>query len=477
MNFVFNLDESSPVPLYKQLADNFVRAIETGILSPGQVIPSTYHLSDQHGVSRVTALRCYELLKRMGLVIAVQGGRTRVNPRLVPENSLSFAPTENNVSTRLSTIAKRLQLIEPRATNSSCYNFWIPEIFPHDYWWRMCNSISRERRELQQDQDANLRKAICALLFRTKGIHCDYRDVIIFPNTSTLISCLAATFAEPAEEVTVDRCAEQAIHAYTAMGAAVTPFASEQSAQPATSRIVHLNVCTISSAAAWEHCSDALTEWLMSDEQRILIEDDTQGMLAGFTHSPPLFERDKSRRTIYAGSFSSILGPICEVSYAVMPSKLRAATTIAKTWMPYGGNPILNAALLEFIERGQIDLLLRKLKTMFANKQRALLNALCKYSDVAKIVGSDRGVALSIWFAASQEHVSRASQEACLTLIAVPPQFRHHHFNHGSYWMIPIASICENTIAISIEKLFQRLSQDFTTLHNQSDPLHQFATI
>lgn len=476
MNFVFNLNESSPTPLYRQLADNFVQAIETGILSPGQVMPSTYHLSDQYGVSRVTTLRCYELLKRMGLVTAVRGGRTRVNPRLAPEGSLSFAPTDDEkVSLRLSAIAERLQSL-PQATSSS-NNSWVAEIFPHEYWWRLCNSISRQHCVSQQDQDVRLRKAICTLLFRTRGLHCDYRDVIVFPNTTTLVSCLAAIIAEPADQVTVAQCAEQASHAYAAMGTIVTPLDSTQSTLSAKSRIVHLNVCTIPSAAAWEHYSKVLTEWLGLDEQRILIEDETQGMLPSFSHSPSLFEQDKSNRTIYAGSFSWILGPICEVAYAVMPPKLRAVTTIANKWMPYGGNPILNTALLEFIERGQIDLLSRKLKNVFANKQRALVNALCKYSDVAKIVGSDRGIALSIWFAATEEQVSRASQQACLTLSPVPPQFGNHHINHGSYWMIPIASVNEDTVSASIEKLFQLLNHEGTTLHKHSDPLHQFATI
>ncbi len=73
----------SDAPLYKQLEESFIAEIVAGRLKPGDSVPSTYSLSKQFGISRVTAVRCYEELKGRGFLTARRGGSTIVNPRLV----------------------------------------------------------------------------------------------------------------------------------------------------------------------------------------------------------------------------------------------------------------------------------------------------------------------------------------------------------------------------------------------------------
>jgi DNA-binding transcriptional regulator YhcF (GntR family) len=87
-------------PLYKQLEESFIADIVAGRLKPGDVVPSTYTLAEQYGISRVTAVRCYEELKGRGFLTARRGGSTIVNPRLALQSAAgllqSFEPGETS---------------------------------------------------------------------------------------------------------------------------------------------------------------------------------------------------------------------------------------------------------------------------------------------------------------------------------------------------------------------------------------------
>jgi GntR family transcriptional regulator len=73
------IDHESPVPLYKQLAALIRGQIEDGTLT-GRV-PSVKTLSQEHGVSHITAEKALAVLKDDGIVLSVIGKGTFVADR------------------------------------------------------------------------------------------------------------------------------------------------------------------------------------------------------------------------------------------------------------------------------------------------------------------------------------------------------------------------------------------------------------
>lgn len=65
------LDHAAPRPLYLQLADLLRRQIQSGALS-GR-LPSLKTLSQEHGISHITAEKALAVLRDEGLVQAVIG--------------------------------------------------------------------------------------------------------------------------------------------------------------------------------------------------------------------------------------------------------------------------------------------------------------------------------------------------------------------------------------------------------------------
>jgi|tagenome__1003787_1003787.scaffolds.fasta_scaffold20776019_1 GntR family transcriptional regulator len=73
-----NLDRSSPVPLYFQVAQHLEHAIETGQVPPGTRLDNEIDLAEHLGLSRPTMRRAMQHLVDKGLLVRRRGVGTRV---------------------------------------------------------------------------------------------------------------------------------------------------------------------------------------------------------------------------------------------------------------------------------------------------------------------------------------------------------------------------------------------------------------
>ena len=72
------VDRASDVPLYQQVADQLVTAIESGALEAGTRLDGELQLAHQLGLSRPTMRRAIELLVDQGLLVRRRGSGTQV---------------------------------------------------------------------------------------------------------------------------------------------------------------------------------------------------------------------------------------------------------------------------------------------------------------------------------------------------------------------------------------------------------------
>ena len=77
------LDRSSPVPLYFQVARQLESAIETGTLGPGDRLENEIDMADRIGLSRPTMRRAIQELVAKGLLVRKRGIGTQVVHRQV----------------------------------------------------------------------------------------------------------------------------------------------------------------------------------------------------------------------------------------------------------------------------------------------------------------------------------------------------------------------------------------------------------
>jgi GntR family transcriptional regulator len=92
------LDKRSPVPLYYQLAEWIRGRVQAGELQPGAQLPSERDLSEQAGVSRMTARQAVAYLVREGTLVVRPGVGTFVaEPKLTYDALHLLSFTEETI--------------------------------------------------------------------------------------------------------------------------------------------------------------------------------------------------------------------------------------------------------------------------------------------------------------------------------------------------------------------------------------------
>ena len=75
------LDTNNAVPLYEQLRVALRERLDSGVLDPGERLPSEAELCRKYGVSRITVRRAVDELVEEGILERRQGKGTFVAPK------------------------------------------------------------------------------------------------------------------------------------------------------------------------------------------------------------------------------------------------------------------------------------------------------------------------------------------------------------------------------------------------------------
>lgn len=76
---MFSINYKDPRPIYEQVKDNLRRSIITGILEPGEKIPSVRETASELAVNPNTIQRAYRELEYEGYICSVPGKGSFVN--------------------------------------------------------------------------------------------------------------------------------------------------------------------------------------------------------------------------------------------------------------------------------------------------------------------------------------------------------------------------------------------------------------
>src|SRR6516162_8450252 len=75
----FNLNSKSGVPIYKQIQDQIRYGVASGLLTPGEQLPTVRALAVELSVNPNTVIKAYSELEREGLLNTEQGSGTFVS--------------------------------------------------------------------------------------------------------------------------------------------------------------------------------------------------------------------------------------------------------------------------------------------------------------------------------------------------------------------------------------------------------------
>ena len=440
------LDRSATEPLYRQLETQLREAIRTGRLSPGEGLPSTRQLAKDLGVARNTTKNAYNQLIVEGYLVSVAGSGTRV-AQDVPEDLLQ-APGRGQALVRtlspvpLSRIAKRGPALSSwiQGDVSGPVRPFRPhtpasDAFPRDLWAQLTARRTRRlSRSLLERGDPRgyrpLREAVAGYLGTARGVACDPGQVVITAGAQQAIELVCKLLIEPGDRVCMeDPGYTPAALLFELAGAEIDPVpVDEEGLEVArldqlvpTPKLVYVTPASQFPLGMPMSLPRrlALIEWA---ERRgaVILEDDYNGeyRYAG-RPLPALHGLAPAGRVLYAGSFSKLLFPALRIGYLVLPAEA-VEPFAAMRWLSDRHSPPLEQAVLaDFIEEGHFARHVRRMRTLYAERQGALVEAAANdLAGLLDVPSADAGLHLIGWLGegVSKDSLLRAAASAGIDL-------------------------------------------------------------
>lgn len=372
-------EAEAPAPLYKQLEESFVQNILSGRLKPGEAVPSTYSLAEQFGISRVTAVRCYEHLKARGFLTARRGGATIVNPTL-PAAALHRRSTED-----FSSCAEMSRF-------DNCQADLLPDsqqpphaALPSKAWLRAMGQVLNDRLPEFHGPGAHrlsvrLKEAVTAFLIRSRGISLYPRNLLLFDSKQEALAFAARNFLESGGGVALESPGDTLAHEVfrscgcNLFGMAIDPEGALidqlQSGSGIKLIVVNPSAQFPTGVVLSERRRQQVARFAGYNDALILEDDSASLIRYGKQPEPCLF--NKFRNSLQIGTFSAYLGPLCRISYLVVPDHLlERLHAVANDDF---SQPRLEMLVLShLIETGALDLAIFKMRSRLARDRQEML--------------------------------------------------------------------------------------------------------
>jgi GntR family transcriptional regulator/MocR family aminotransferase len=122
---------------------------------------------------------------------------------------------------------------------------------------------------------------------------------------------------------------------------------------------------------------------------------------------------DSNARVIYIGTFSKVLFPSLRMGYIVMPPDLIERFHSVRRAMDLGPPNFYQAVVADFIREGHFARHIRRMRTAYCDRRRALVSSLEKeFGDEAQILGTQAGLHLAVGFPRVKSDVEVATRAA-----------------------------------------------------------------
>lgn len=384
-------------------------------------MPSSRKLAEHLGVARMTVTLAFQELVDQGYLEAQsRRGYVVANTETVPRLSIGDAvePIENSnmwqnvLSENLRT---RRRIIKPKDWRSLPYPFVFGEmdstIFKHTAW-RECVRQAMGTRDFELmagnevTDDPLLVDYILSRMLPRRGISAIREQVLVTVGAQNAIWLAIELLTRvPLKAVCENPCYPDTLQALRWCGADVTTVDVDQDGLPPD----HIPMGTKAVFVTPSHHAPtgatlprARREKLLEQAQArdfVIVEDDYEFEMSFIEPpSPALKAIDKHQRVLYAGSFSKALFPGLRLGYLVGPEQVIAEAKELRSMMLRHPPGHLQRTAAYFLAQGHYDLLMRDMRTVFAKRRAAVIEAL-KLTDL-EMAGAARFGGTSLWIKA-----------------------------------------------------------------------------
>jgi GntR family transcriptional regulator/MocR family aminotransferase len=424
--FALTLERQSGVPLFRQIARAITDDIRRGRLRPGDPLPGTRTLARSVGVQRLTVITAYDELVAEGWILARRARGVFVSPTLPDPSPRRFAA---GASERAG-VPERVGFdLEPGPPVEMPYDvppgalLFAPNrpdvrLIPHDLIGRAYRRAIRRGRGVllsygRPQGHQRLRAAIAGMLSSTRGLAASADDVCITRGSQMGMTLLARALLRPGDVVAVEELSYRpVVEMFRLQGASVVPIPLDEEgmrteplerlARAGRLRAVHVTPHHQFPTTVTLSAGRRLRLLDLARTRRFAVIEEDYDHEFHYDGRPvlPLASADRWGVVAYVGTFSKVLAPALRIGYVVAPRPLLASVIGHRLYTDVQGDRVLEYALAELIEEGEVQRHIRRVRREYAARRDVLVDALRRYLGGALDFGVPAG-GIGLWVRAA----------------------------------------------------------------------------
>jgi GntR family transcriptional regulator / MocR family aminotransferase len=392
---LLHLDRAAGEPLRSQLEAGLRDAIRTGRLAAGERLPSSRGLASELGVSRGLVQECYGQLLAEGYLTSRGGSATRVAEGAYPRPA---AP------------ARQPAAAPPRLIAD--FRAGVPDLasFPRGDWvWatrEACRGVATADLDYGDPRGSGtLRQVVAGYLRRVRAAAADSERIVVCTGfaqgLNLVLRVLAArgvrrvAFEDPGYG---SAAASETVRAVTAIGPEPVAVPVDElgldvaalSASGAGAVVVtpaHQSPTGVVLAAARRH---ELVRWAHRNDAFIL-EDDFDSEFRYDSEPVGVLQGLAPDRVFTIGTVSKTLAPAVRLGWLIVPPALVGAVAEQKRISDRGSSGLDQLAVAALLESGRYDRHLRRMRSVYARRRGAVIEALARHAPDVRLTGLAAG--------------------------------------------------------------------------------------
>ena len=408
VELLVRLQRGAGTTLGAQLETELRGRIRTGSLHHGTQLPSTRDLARQLGISRRIVVDAYTQLAAEGYLDVRQGAR----PRVAGTSVVAPPPARSRPALR-----PRYDFRPSRPDLAS---------FPRHAWLR---SLRRALAAMADDELGygdprgveGLRDALAAYLGRVRGVVSDPKEVVVTAGFTQGFNVVLRTLAaRGAARVALEAPGNQE-YVRIVERAGLEPVPIEVDAFGLrTDLLAASDADAVLVSPAHQHpagvvlSGDRRTELLhwLREHDAFAVEEDYDAEYRYERAPVGALQGLAPDRVFYAGSVSKTLAPALRLGWLVVPPQLVDELSLENHLSDRGTSRIEQRALADFIERGEHDRHLRRMRMVYRARRKALVTALAEHLPGAEIHGVEAGLHVNLVVSGHSERAIRREAAA-----------------------------------------------------------------
>jgi GntR family transcriptional regulator / MocR family aminotransferase len=385
------LDRELPAPLRSQLEHGLREAVRSGRLRTGERLPSSRELARALGVSRGLVQEAYGQLQSEGYLTTRTGSATRV--AAVDAPTTAAVPPAN--------APERLAVD---------FRHGVPDLasFPRTDWsWahrEVCRSAPNAAFDYGDPRGSReLREVLAAYLRRVRAAAVDTEHLVVCTGFAQGLNLVLTALARTrgvrriaVEDPGYGRGDTMTIVERLGMRAVPVPVDEDgidvvalaaTGAQAVLLTPAHQWPTGVVLAPARRH---ALTAWA-AEHDAIIVEDDYDAEFRYDRDPVGVVQGLCADQVVGLGTVSKSLAPAMRLGWILCPPALAGAVVEEKRLGDRGTSTLDQLALAALIESGRYDRHLRRMRTRYAGRREALVQALARYAPEVELTGLAAG--------------------------------------------------------------------------------------